>query len=27
MQSFEDKIIDLILKKIYNLRGKIWKKM
>jgi hypothetical protein len=23
MQSFEDKIIDLILKKIYNLRGKI----
>ena len=27
MQSFEDKIIDLILKKIYKLRGKIWKKM
>ena len=27
MQSFEDKMIDLILKKIYNLRGKIWKKM
>ena len=23
MQSFEDKMIDLILKKIYNLRGKI----
>ena len=27
MQSFEDKMIDLILKKIYKLRGKIWKKM
>ena len=27
MQSFEDKMIDLILKKIYNLRGKIWKKI
>ena len=27
MQSFEDKMIDLILKKIYKLKGKIWKKM
>jgi hypothetical protein len=27
MQSFEDQTIDLILKKIYKLRGKIWKKM
>ena len=27
MQSFEYQKIDLILKKIYKLRGKIWKKM
>lgn len=27
MQSFEDKMLDSILKKIYKLRGKIWKKM
>jgi hypothetical protein len=27
MQSFEYQTIDLILKKIYKLRGKIWKKM
>ena len=27
MQSFEYQMIDLILKKIYKLRGKIWKKM
>ena len=27
MQSFEYQMIDLILKKIYNLRGKLWKKM
>ena len=27
MQSFEDKMIELILRKIYKLRGKIWKKM
>ena len=27
MQSFEDKMLDSILRKIYKLRGKIWKKM
>ena len=27
IQSFEDKMLDSILKKIYKLRGKIWKKM